>query len=256
MKSWRALRMALHLVWGLANCALLFPWISEARRQRRTQAWSRQLLGICKIKLEVVDAGGLAQAEQVNGGEMLISNHVSWLDIFVINSMSPCHFVAKSDIRDWPLVGWLCEKAGTIFIARGKRRDVRRIFQDMVARIEAGDRVAFFPEGTTSAQGQLLPFHANLFEAAIDARVPLQPLALSYLDAQGAPAPAIEFTGDTSFMDSMWLILANPGITARLQVLPLISTIHANRRDLARTSWRAVAGALQIAEQEGEEHAA
>ncbi len=96
----------------------------------------------------------------------------------------PCRFVAKSDIRDWPLIGWLCDKAGTVFIARGKQRDVRRIYQGLVTSIRAGERIAFFPEGTTVGQGTLLPFHANLFEAAIDA-VPVQPYALRYVDQDG-----------------------------------------------------------------------
>src|SRR5690606_36823074 len=96
----------------------------------------------------------------------------SWLDIFVIHAMHPCRFVAKAEIRGWPLIGWLCEQAGTIFIARGRLRDVRKIYEGAVRSLREGEHVAFFPEGTVSLQGSLLPFHANLFEAANEAQVP------------------------------------------------------------------------------------
>ncbi|MDB5763977.1 MAG: plsC2, partial [Herminiimonas sp.] len=171
-------------------------------------------------------------------------NHVSWLDIFVINSLQPCRFVAKSDIRDWPLIGWLCDKSGTVFIARGRQRDVRRIFEGLVAGIREGERVAFFPEGTTAAQGTLLPFHANLFEAAIDAKVPIQPYALRYVDAAGNLHSATDFIGDMTFAQSMIAILRVRKITAQLMLLPAIETTGAHRRELAAAARRSIAVAL------------
>jgi 1-acyl-sn-glycerol-3-phosphate acyltransferase len=175
---------------------------------------------------------------------LVVANHVSWLDIFVINSLFPSRFVAKSDIRDWPLIGWLCARAGTVFISRGSLRDVRRIFQDLVSSIHDGDHVAFFPEGTTSTQGALAPFHANLFEAAIDAKAPVQPYALRYLDVQGRFHPTVDFVGDMSFAESLLAILRGDEIVAQLIVLPLIETTGAHRRDLARTAQQAIADAL------------
>ena len=94
---------------------------------------------------------------------MIVANHVSWLDIFVINALDPCRFVAKAEIRSWPVMGWLAAGAGTVFIARGNRRELRHIFKGIVSVLAQGQRVAFFPEGTTSRQGEVLPFHANLF---------------------------------------------------------------------------------------------
>jgi 1-acyl-sn-glycerol-3-phosphate acyltransferase len=177
---------------------------------------------------------------------VVVANHVSWLDIFVVHSLHPSHFVAKAEIRSWPLAGWLAEKAGTVFIARGNRRDLRHIFKGLVHSLERGERVAFFPEGTTAAQGQLLPFHANLFEAAIDAKVPVQPFALTYQDASGASHPSVDFIGETSFAESIMLILNGPPVKARLAILPPLDTIGAHRRDLAEASHKAVASALGI----------
>jgi len=177
---------------------------------------------------------------------VVVANHVSWLDIFVVHSLYPSHFVAKAEIRSWPLAGWLAEKAGTVFIARGNRRDLRHIFKGLVTSLEKGERVAFFPEGTTAAQGQLLPFHANLFEAAIDAKVPVQPFALTYHDASGASHPSVDFIGETSFAESIMLILNGPPVKAQLAILAPMSTEGAHRRELAEASHQAVAAALGV----------
>jgi 1-acyl-sn-glycerol-3-phosphate acyltransferase len=233
------LRVILHLLQGMATCAFVFPLAGPAMRERRIRNWSRRLLAICGVRLVV--KGALSDSPA-----LIVCNHVSWLDIFAVNACRPCRFVAKSDIRDWPLIGWLCDRAGTIFIARGRQRDVRRIFQGLVASIHAGERVAFFPEGTVSLQGTVLPFHANLFEAAIDAKVPAQPYALRYLDRSGRPHPAVEYVGDTTFVQSMLTILRHRDITAELLILPAISTTGAHRRELAAAAHDAIAGALGV----------
>jgi 1-acyl-sn-glycerol-3-phosphate acyltransferase len=237
--GYRVLRVLLQLLIGMATCALLFPWLGQTARNRHIRRWSRRLIGICGVRVGPGVSSALVHA-------MVVSNHVSWLDIFVINALHPCRFVAKAEIRDWPMLGWLAAKAGTIFIARGQRRDLRHLFKDLVHRLQAGERIAFFPEGTTASQGQLLPFHANLFEAAIDAKVPVQAFALSYVDARGQPHPAVEFIGDMTFAQSMVAILSGGPITARLVCLPPIDTDGAHRRDVAQAAHRAVAGQLGI----------
>jgi 1-acyl-sn-glycerol-3-phosphate acyltransferase len=234
--SVRLFRVSLHLFSGLAICALVFPWLGSARRQARIRSWSRRLLGICGVSLEQ-EGAALAHA-------LVVANHVSWLDIFVINSSHPCRFVAKSEIRDWPLLGWLVAQAGTVFIARGSRRDLRHTFKGIVTSLELGQRVAFFPEGTTAAQGELLTFHANLFEAAIDAGVMVQPYALEYLDRDGALHPAVDFVGDMSFATSIVAILSGGAVRARLVCLPAFDARGAHRRELAVGAREAVAQAL------------
>ena len=238
----RLLRLAIHLCVGLIKCGLLFPFLDHAGRERRIQRWSAQLIAICGVSLQV---NHTAQAEPVSPA-LIICNHISWLDIFVINSVHACRFVAKSDIRDWPLIGWLCDKSGTIFIARGKQRDVRRIYAGLVRSIHDGERVAFFPEGTTSAQGTVLPFHANLFEAAIEAQVPVQAYAIRYRDAAGNYHPAADFIGEMSFAESVLMILRHPAIHAELIRLPAVSSAGAHRRELAVTMRAKIAQALQV----------
>ncbi len=229
-----------HVFIGLFKCAFLFPFVSQQRRQSLVRLWSQQLLVICKVKLKMIDQSG----GQVAPHALIIANHVSWLDIFVINSWQANHFVAKSDIRSWPIAGWLAFKAGTIFLARGRQREVRRIYEGLVRELSEQHRVAFFPEGTTGSQGALLPFHANLFEAAIQAQVPILPFAVRYVDKTGQLNHAVDFIGDMSFAESMKLILQTGEITAELIQLPLIPTLGAHRRELAQVSRELIAAAL------------
>jgi 1-acyl-sn-glycerol-3-phosphate acyltransferase len=237
----RLARVMLHVFKGMAICATVFPWIGQEKRNGHIRRWSTKLLAMCNVTVE--QAAGSAPALEHC---VVVANHVSWLDIFVVHSLYPSHFVAKAEIRSWPLAGWLAEKAGTVFIARGNRRDLRHIFKGLVHSLEKGERVAFFPEGTTAAQGQLLPFHANLFEAAIDAKVPVQPFALTYTDASGASHPSVDFIGETSFAESIMLILNGPPVKAKLAILPPMDTTGAHRRELAEASHKAVAAALGI----------
>lgn len=234
----RLARILIHLIEALATCALVFPWVGTGRRNARIQNWSRRLLKICGVT--VARPSGVPALHHA----LIVANHVSWLDIFVINAIHPCRFVAKSEIREWPVLGWLTEQAGTVFIARGSRRELRHVFKGIVAALQMDARVAFFPEGTTAPQGTVLPFHANLFEAAVDARVKVQPYALRYVAADGTLHPAVDFTGDTTFAQSVMAILSSGAIRAELTCLVPIDAADAHRRELASQAHNAVSDAL------------
>ena len=242
MPKLRFARVLLHVLTGVCTCAFIFPWISAPKRDALVRRWSHQLLSLCKVRVKFIDQSGGQLADHA----LIIANHVSWLDIFVINSWQACHFVAKADIRSWPIAGWLSAQAGTIFLARGKQREVRRIYEGLVHQLEQNKRIAFFPEGTTGAQGGLLPFHANLFEAAIEAKVPILPFAVRYVDAQGQLHSAADFIGEMTFAESMKLILAAGEITAELIQLPSIPTEGAHRREIAQQARIVVAGGLGV----------
>ena len=239
--AWRLARVTVHLCEGLATCALVFPFASPPLRARITRRWSSQLLRLCRVS--VARDGGVAPLAHA----LVVANHVSWLDIVVINALSPCRFVAKAEIRAWPVMGRLAAGAGTVFIARGNRRELRHVFKGLVDVLQHGERVALFPEGTTSLQGQVLPFHANLFEAAIDAGVRVQPYALAYVGADGAHHPSIEYVGETTFVDSLFRILQGPPVMARLTCLAPLESYGAHRRELAQASQEAVATAVASA---------
>jgi 1-acyl-sn-glycerol-3-phosphate acyltransferase len=243
--DWRLLlrvgRMVIHLLAGMATCAFVFPFIGPVKRNALVRRWSRQLLAICNVSVQMMP-GSAPVLEQ----GMVVCNHISWLDIFVINALYPCRFVAKAEIRSWPLAGWLVAQAGTVFIARGNKRELRNIFKGLVHALQEGQRVAFFPEGTTAAQGTLLPFHANLFEAAVDGKVPVQPFALSYVDAAGQPHSSVDFIGDMTFVQSVVNILDGKPVRARLAVLAPIPGEGAHRRELAEAAHSALGAALGV----------
>ncbi|MDQ0141581.1 lysophospholipid acyltransferase family protein [Cupriavidus necator] len=249
----RKTALVLHLLRGLLTCALLFPWLGVRSREWHIRRWSRRLLRICGVEVEVVDATRAAPAGAARQGAMVVSNHISWLDIYVIHSWQPVRFVAKSEIRNWPLVGWLCEKTGTIFIERARKRDAHRVLHDITDVMLQGDLVGVFPEGTTTDGTSVLPFHANLMQAPISGGLPVQPLGLNYLDAAtGHPTLAAAYIGDTTLLQSLEAVLRAPRIKARLVVGPALVPASGDRRELAVSAREVVAHLSQGAP----EHAA
>src|SRR5712691_7071405 len=141
----RLARLALHLVRGLAIAWLRFPRLSEAQKHAEKRRWSNRLLSILSVSVRERNA-----PKELPGRCMLVLNHISWLDIFVVDARFPATFIAKSEVRSWPVVGWLCTLVGTLYIERGKRSEARRTRQIIAAEIERGTLIAVFPEGITS----------------------------------------------------------------------------------------------------------
>lgn len=234
----RLARFTFHILRGLTVCALVFPLSNRARRATHVQRWSRQLLDICGVRCD------FPGSEMPAGQAMIVSNHISWLDIFVINALHPCTFIAKAEVKRWPVLGWLAHRAGTLFLHRENRRDMHQVLRTVVEHLRRGERVAYFPEGTSAAHGAMLPFHSALFEAAREAQVTIQPYALRYADPSGAPHRGAEYIGDTSFGESLVTILSGSAITARLERLTPIAAASLQRRALAAQAQLAVASAL------------
>jgi 1-acyl-sn-glycerol-3-phosphate acyltransferase len=207
--GWRLARGVVHALAGLFTILFVFPRISESGRQARVQAWSRRMLQVLGIGLQV-------RGEPPAAGPMLlVANHISWLDIVVMHAARHCRFVSKSDVRHWPLIGTLATGAGTLYIERESRRDAMRVVHHMAESLRSGDIVAIFPEGTTSDGLALLPFHANLLQAAISAEVPAQPVALSFVEATTGQLSTVPcYIGDDTLVASVWRTLTGPRITA------------------------------------------
>jgi len=144
-----------------------------------------------------------------------VANHISWLDILVMDAAHPARFVSKADVKHWPVLGALITGAGTLYIERTSRRDAMRVVHQMAAALTVGDTLAVFPEGTTHDGRTLLPFHANLIQAAISAHAPVLPVALQYLNgASGAISDAPLFVGETTLLESVWRTLRADGMQA------------------------------------------
>lgn len=209
--SWRLVRGAWHVLGGWWTVRRRFPVLTEAQRERAVQAWAQRLLQLWGIELQMV-----GQAHQ-EGAALLVSNHISWLDIVVMHASRHCRFVSKSDIKSWPVVGTLATSAGTLYIERHRRRDAHRMVNDVGQAMRNGDVVAVFPEGTTSDGRDVLPFHANLIEAALLAQTPVQPLALQFVERHaGQHSRAVCYIDDDTLIGSVWRTLRTPGIVARV----------------------------------------
>ena len=206
---WRLGRVLAHALSGLAQILILFPHWPQLRRDLRVQAWARTMLDCLGIELQV------SGTPPVSGPMLLVANHISWLDILVLHAARHCRFVSKSDVKHWPLIGILATRAGTLYIERASRRDAMRVVHRMAQALKDGDILAVFPEGTTGDGTMLLPFHANLIQAAISAHAPVQAVALQFIDAaSGATSQAMSYVGDESLAGSVWRTLCTSRIRA------------------------------------------
>jgi 1-acyl-sn-glycerol-3-phosphate acyltransferase len=204
--------------------------------------WSARLLRIVNIDARLDGPAPGAAGAPV----MIASNHVSWLDIFLISSVHPTRFVAKSEIRDWPLAGWIVEKAGTLFIRRARRHDIGRINEAVQAALANGDCVGLFPEGTTTEGDELLKFHSALFEAALANGAWVHPAAIRYEHPDGSLCRAAAYAGELSFMQSMALIMRQPAIVARIAFAPAIDCAGRDRRAIAALARERIASLLGL----------
>ncbi|CAG1011332.1 1-acyl-sn-glycerol-3-phosphate acyltransferase [Burkholderiales bacterium] len=230
------LRVGLHLGWGVATAAVFYPLLDRPKRLELKRRWSAQLLLMLGLGCRV--AGAFP-----SGPRLVVANHVSWLDIFVLNSISPAAFVCKADVRDWPVIGWLCEKTETVFLPRGSRSAARDTAVQIAQRLTEGWLVAAFPEGTTSEGQGVLPFHSALLQGALDAQKPVQPVGLRYLGSDGKSTGAAAYCGETSLLQSLWRIAQAPAIVVDVQILPPI-TDAVHRRELSSRSREQIVAAL------------
>lgn len=209
---WKLARALQHALAGWLTIALLFPRWNAQRRAATVQAWAQRMLRILGIPLHVQ---GPVPAQ---GPLLLVANHLSWLDILVMHAARHCRFVAKSDVKQWPLIGTLATGGGTLYIEREKRRDAMRVVHHMAESLRAGEIVAVFPEGTTGDGEGLLPFHANLVQAAISAEAPVQPVGLRYVDAgTGRASAGPLYLGDDTLLSSLWRAVAGPPFAAHVR---------------------------------------
>jgi 1-acyl-sn-glycerol-3-phosphate acyltransferase len=207
--AWRLGRALVHALRGAAIVLLQFPRCDAAQREARVQAWSLQMLAVLGVRLE------LNGQPCATGPMLLVANHISWLDILVMHASRYCRFVSKADVLHWPLIGTLASGGGTIYIERASRRDALRVVHDVAESLKRGEVVAVFPEGTTSEGVELLPFHANLIQAAVSANAPAQPVALSFVDTSTRALSRTPcYVGDDSLLGSVWRTLAGPPLTA------------------------------------------
>ncbi len=242
MRTYRLSRMALHLLYAVVIVAMLFPWLSANLRARMEKHWNKRLMGILNIKLHL--RGELPGLSVRN--VMLVANHVSWLDIYVLNAVRPVSFVSKMEVLSWPLVGWLARKTGTLFIDRSKRHDIARVNNELSRVLLKGGCVAVFPEGTTSDGSIVRHFHASLLQPAVLSQSRVWPAAIRYFHADRTLNTAPAYIDELTFADSLKLVLSQAVILVEVEFLQPINAHGKARRELAQEAQCAIASALHL----------
>ena len=233
--SLRLFRTAVHLVWGCATVAFVFPFCTLITRRALKRRWSRQLVEILGFTL-------VKRGETPVG--LIVSNHISFIDIFVINAIVPTAFVSKNDVLNWPVIGWLSRHTETIFLQRGNRRAAQDTRQLLTAHLLSNGVAAVFPEGTTTAGDTVLPFHAALTQSAIDAGVPVTPVVLRYRERGGSPSNAAAYIDDISLWECIRNIARAENLVVDVRVLPPLDSTMTDRRHLSAQAHRHISNAL------------
>ena len=214
LKLYRWFQIVAHVIGGVCTLSFVFPFLTRSRKDRKIQAWSRRLLRIFNIHLSIQGDHPLKDYPC-----LIASNHISWLDIHIINAFKPIRFVAKSEVEGWPIFGWMAKQLGTVFIRRDSSRHARQVVSQM-AEVLKTESICIFPEGTSTIGECVLPFRPNLFEAAIASGVPVFPMAIQYISSStGERSEAPAFVGDMGLLESMANILSARDLQANLTVL-------------------------------------
>jgi 1-acyl-sn-glycerol-3-phosphate acyltransferase len=232
------LRIIVHVFKGCFILLLVFPWLKVEQQHRSIRHWCKQLLGIFKMRLSVIGAERLEDTHY-----LMASNHISWIDIHVINAFKPHYFVAKSEVASWPIFGWMAKQLGTLFIERGKSNSIRNMVQEIASQLNQKP-ICIFPEGTSTDGKQVAPFKSNLFEAAIVANAPVYSLAIQYFVVRsGHKTTAAAFIGEMGLLDSIWNLICSPPICAEIRISAKLSTLN-DRKALAELSQSLIAAQL------------
>jgi 1-acyl-sn-glycerol-3-phosphate acyltransferase len=220
--------MTMHVAGVFATALVLLRLLAPLIRRRYDRWRARRMLAILGVELAV------RGAPRVHGPVLVVANHVSWLDIDALNAIAGTRFVAKSEVRRWPVVGTVAARTDTFFIVRGSYRDAARVKAAIAAALARGERVCVFPEGTTTDGSRIGRFYAALLQAAVDSGVPVQPVALRYVGPDGNRIEDAAFIDDMTFVASLRKVLRHVRITAELTFGPCIDPAGRTRRDLVR----------------------
>lgn len=229
----RSVALLVLIAYGMALIAMLRLDLGH-RLNPDTLAghWSRQLLRLLNLRLRV------RGPRPVEGGRMIVANHVSWLDIQVLCAVTPTRFVSKSEVQRWPVAGWLADAAGTFYIRRGGG-GARPLLNKLVPFLHAGGSVAIFPEGTTTEGRDVLPFHPRLFCAAIESGRPVQPISLHY-GRDSSSRNIAPFVGDDDLVSHLMRLMRCDGLDVDVSFAPAIDPAGSTREQLAEAARAAI----------------
>ena len=218
----------------------VFRFTSSSWKNIYVQNWSRKVLKTFGVSIKLVNPENLS----IKSGFCIVSNHISWIDIQVIESIIHCRFISTSEVFSWPVIGKMAEAAGSLFInLENPRTGTKKIVDQMVPLLKAGEKICFFPEGTSTDGKQILPFKSNLFQACVTAETPVVPVAIRYLDVSNQVSTAPGFFGDMTLIECMSNIFKNGPFTAEVTILPA-APMHSHKKELSEYSFEQINNTL------------
>ncbi len=187
--------------------------------------WSRLLCFICGLKVYV-------HGHKPKSPVLLVANHVSWLDIPIIHSLMLAGFVAKSEIKYWPILGWITMVGDTLFLKRGSAKSRKGVINQIKKRLNDGRSVAVFPEGTVTDGSYLRTFHRQLIHAAVETKTPILPVAIKFLKADGTRNDQVGFLNDEFFLAHVWRVLSLPNSTVEIHCGAVVTDFDLGARQV------------------------
>ncbi len=242
IRLWRILRVGLHLLWGIFIASILFRITPKSWHNRIAQRWSQKMLGIFAVEYRLHGA----MPDLDTRGVIMVSNHMSWLDIWLLYAIRPPRFISKADVRGWPVIGFLAQQSGTLFIQRERRHHTAAIIQQAAELLTQGDCIGLFPEGTTTDGTRLLPFHSSLFQAAVIHHAPVVLFAIRYHLPDGSLDTAPAYHGGLTLLDSFRAVLARRRILVDVTCLGTLDTQGKTRREISIAAETAIARHLNL----------
>jgi 1-acyl-sn-glycerol-3-phosphate acyltransferase len=241
--AWRLPLLTLHVVLALPLTLVMINPLSariELRGERldhkAIRLWSGLLMRIFGFRLR-------RYGTPLPGAALFVANHVSWIDIELMHSQRMMGFVAKAEIARWPLVGWVASRGGTIYHHRGNNDSLHGVMHQMVQRLEQGLAVGVFPEGRTLGGDRIGTFHARIFQPAVLANVPAQPVALKY-GLRGDAQTVVAFAPGENFLQNIIRLLGEPGRVAEVHFLEPVAPSEDGRSRMAQTCRERIIAAM------------
>lgn len=231
------------LVAVLLGAVLGAPLLPGPARERWLRACCRGALRAAGVRLRVRGDRGFT----ATGGVLVVANHVSWIDVLALGAVAPLRMLAKREVAGWPVIGGLARRTGTLFVDRGGLRTLPDTVAATAQALRSGAAVGVFPEGTTWCGAAAGTFRRAAFQAAIDADVPVRPVAMALRLPDGAAARGAAFVGEQSLWESLCRVLAMPSLVCEVTLLAAVpARAAADRRELARWAAEAVAAATGV----------
>jgi lyso-ornithine lipid O-acyltransferase len=238
----RSFRRLFRFVWGLVrfidvvvvaladylfSCAFTHKLPKPIAQAQWLRRHSRRALKVIDIRMSV--------AGPVPAAGLLVSNHVSYVDVLVISSITPAIFIAKHEVKSWPVLGWLAQMAGTLFVDRQRRTQVGEMNSQIEAALNSGVLVVLFPEGTSSDGQTVLPFKTALFEPAASGTHSVTVGAVQYALDDGDASTEICYWGDHTFFPHVLNLLGHRGFRVAVRFAPF-NPPPTDRKEMARLS--------------------